>query len=608
MRVWWLLSFLAAGLRSFPAWRRPAPGEQDGRPGPPSRFHSFAGRHVRVLAALMLAIAALVAVPGAASARQVMISNINQNASGNTNVDLTAIAQGFTTGGAGGGYTLDSIEVAFARINRENYNLLTVTLHSASGSNPGAKVADLTLPERPSSTAATTLRFTAPDNTQLTANTVYYLVLDCNTSSGIVSCGNAAVTNSNGHDAGAITGWSIADGLRTSLSNADTQWTGSSNAIRIRISRTAPEMYVEFNNVGIEDGDTTPRRADNTDIGEADWQASTGYATGLYLIHNTGRDTLELTGNPRVAVSGTDSGDFTVITQPDATVEPGGVTRAVVRFNPSRRGLHAATLSIANNDPNENPYNFTIKGTGTHRRIELQGNNRRIAHDDTTPTHTDHTDFGSIGVPGSFTTRTFTIFNAGSDSLGLTGNPRVAVSGRHAGDFTVTRQPAGATVSASGLRRFTVRFQPSATGERRATLSIAHNGLDSSTSATTGSRTPYTFAVKGTGTGVPEIDVLGKNMSIPDEDISPSTADGTNFGSLAAAGGMLTRTFTIRNTGLAALSLTRISVSGPHAADFTVTMSPASSVAAGGSTMFKDDHPEIRPVGVRGAAGHGLDR
>jgi len=38
-----------------------------------------------------------------------------------------------------------------------------------------------------------------------------------------------------------------------------------------------------------------------------------------------------------------------------------------VTFDPSAEGVRTATISIANNDADENPYNFAIQGTGTDR-------------------------------------------------------------------------------------------------------------------------------------------------------------------------------------------------------------------------------------------------
>ena len=67
--------------------------------------------------------------------------------------------------------------------------------------------------------------------------------------------------------------------------------------------------------------------------------------------------------------------------------------------------------------------------------------------------------------------------------------------------------------------------------------------------------------------------------------------DLTDFGDVEQATGSLTQTFTIRNTGSAALNLTTVAtklvtIAGANAADFTLVTPPAATVAAGGTTTF----------------------
>lgn len=126
--------------------------------------------------------------------------------------------------------------------------------------------------------------------------------------------------------------------------------------------------------------------------------------------------------------------------------------------------------------------------------INLRGNGATIASGDTTPSAADHTDFGSAQV-GGVLTRTFTIENTGTAPLNLTGTPKVAVSGTHAADFTVTTQPAS-PVAAGGATTFVVTFTPGAAGLRTATVSIANDDAN---------ETPYTFAIRGVGINPPSI-------------------------------------------------------------------------------------------------------
>lgn len=115
--------------------------------------------------------------------------------------------------------------------------------------------------------------------------------------------------------------------------------------------------------MAVADGDATPSTSDSTDFGTVNLGQTLSVT---YTITNSGGTTLTLSGTPKVAVSGTHSSDFTVTTQPSSPVSAnGGTTTFVVKFTPSATGVRSATLSIANDDSNENPYNFSIQGSGS---------------------------------------------------------------------------------------------------------------------------------------------------------------------------------------------------------------------------------------------------
>jgi uncharacterized delta-60 repeat protein len=89
------------------------------------------------------------------------------------------------------------------------------------------------------------------------------------------------------------------------------------------------------------------------------------------------------------------------------------------------------------------------------------------------------------------------------------------------------------------------------------------------------------------GPTAPELVVTGNSTLITDSDITPSTADHTDFGSAQITSGSVTRTYTVQNSGDGTLTLGSVTITGTHAADFIVTAQPAASVAAGGSTTFQ---------------------
>ncbi len=84
----------------------------------------------------------------------------------------------------------------------------------------------------------------------------------------------------------------------------------------------------------------------------------------------------------------------------------------------------------------------------------------------------------------------------------------------------------------------------------------------------------------------PEINVRGNSVSIADNDITPSLADHTDFGSVAW-GNNFVRTFTIENTGTANLLINSVSIGGPQAANYLITLLPSNPIAPGGSTTIE---------------------
>ena len=93
-----------------------------------------------------------------------------------------------------------------------------------------------------------------------------------------------------------------------------------------------------------------------------------------------------------------------------------------------------------------------------------------------------------------------------------------------------------------------------------------------------------------TGTPTPKINLKGNGNSISNGDSTPSVTDDTDFGNTNVTSGTVVRTFTIENTGTAALSLTGLSpfleISGTNVGDFSVTAIPSNSIAASSSTTF----------------------
>ncbi len=158
---------------------------------------------------------------------------------------------------------------------------------------------------------------------------------------------------------------------------------------------------------------------------------------------------------------------------------------------------------------------------GLSSEINIQGNSVTITDGDTVPSETDDTDFGARSVASGSTTKTFTIQNTGTATLALTGDaPYVALGGAHADDFSVTTAPSS-SVAAGGSTTFDITFDPSWTGTRTATVSIANNDSNED---------PYTFSIQGTGTNLaPVINNLnGDSVTYIEGDLPINLDDGAN--------------------------------------------------------------------------------
>ncbi|WP_341228624.1 ELWxxDGT repeat protein, partial [uncultured Arcticibacterium sp.] len=141
----------------------------------------------------------------------------------------------------------------------------------------------------------------------------------------------------------------------------------------------------------------------------------------------------------------------------------------------------------------QEPFIYLSPNLSVEPEINLKGNGVSISDGDTSPRTADDTDFGLLSVSSGTVVKTFTIENTGDGALNLTGtSDKVTITGTHSGDFTVTVQPTSPVAASNGTTTFSIRFDPTASGTRTATVNIPNNDSNEN---------PYTFAISGTGTG-----------------------------------------------------------------------------------------------------------
>ena len=347
--------------------------------------------------------------------------------------------------------------------------------------------------------------------------------------------------SSNNND-GSLSGFAL-NGLASNWVN--------SNALQLLSPEL--EVYTGIDNSGVA---ITDAQALPVDFGSA---VQTTDITQTFAIENTGTADLNISG---ISVTGT---DFTVSSALTA-ISAGTTETFTITLSGASTGTFNSTVSIVNDDSNENPFTFNITGTITaapEPEINLFAgtDNTGAAITDAQPTAID---FGSA-VQTTDITQTFAIENTGTADLNISG---ISVTGT---DFTVSS--ALTAISAGTTETFTITLSGASTGTFNSTVSIVNDDSNEN---------PFTFDITGTITATPEPEItvfLGNdNTGTAITDAQAGTID---FSS-AVQGSDITQTFAIENIGSADLNISSISVSGT---DYSIT-SVITTITAGTTETF----------------------
>jgi alpha-tubulin suppressor-like RCC1 family protein len=124
----------------------------------------------------------------------------------------------------------------------------------------------------------------------------------------------------------------------------------------------SPEINLQGNGINIMAGDTNPTTIDNTNFGNTLLGIP---VSKTFTIANTGGANLNLSGTPPIALTGSGCAAFRVTIPPLTPVAASGDTTFTIEYQPTTVGTHICTVSIVNDDSNENPYDFNILGKTT---------------------------------------------------------------------------------------------------------------------------------------------------------------------------------------------------------------------------------------------------
>lgn len=244
-------------------------------------------------------------------------------------------------------------------------------------------------------------------------------------------------------------------------------------------------------------------------------------------VTNTGSIPMVL-GNGAVTGSGASSFETTADTCSSATLDVGSSCQVSVRFSPSSVGEKTADYTITDNSPTS-PHVISLTGTGIAPVATL---NKTSA------------DFGSQLVGTTSGNVGVAVKNTGAGSLVI---GTTTITGQDATDFVVApgSNCAGATLAAGNTCLIVLRFKPTATGARAATLSITHNAANS----------PSTVALTGTGTA-------------PEAGPAPTSID---FGVQQVGATSVPHVVTLNNPGTAPLHVSGLGIDGANAGDFSTS-------------------------------------
>jgi len=178
------------------------------------------------------------------------------------------------------------------------------------------------------------------------------------------------------------------------------------------------------------------------------------------------------------------------------------------------------------------------------QNLVVLGNQQVVADGDITPSLLDGTDFGVVPAGGAPVSRVFFVYNNGPNEVLL---DQASVQGP---GFEIETMPQ-TILPGYGIASFVVKLTPALPGPTQGTVRV---GSSSNQVA------PFSCRVQA-DVKAPELRVSGGGNLIASGDSSPSTADGTDFGTVIR-GKSAERQFTLANPGSADLVVTRIDVSG----------------------------------------------
>ncbi len=313
----------------------------------------------------------------------------------------------------------------------------------------------------------------------------------------------------------------------------------------------AASIKIVGNGQRITPGDTSASRDDFTDYGPMALSGPITQAGRQYTIRNQGDAPMSLTG-ARVTITGTDASQFVLSKKPVGTIAAGGASTFRIKFDPTSAGVKRATVTVYSVSQ-KTRYTFSIAARGVETSA-ITGAGTRIAK--------LTTGSGIAASNGVVLKMNYTGFRADGLVFDSSLNPG--------------REPFTFGLGGNVITGWNKGFVGTKAGDKIVLFIPADEAYGSAGSgANIPPNTPLIFETTTIGIIGPSIKAQGANSTdIADGDTTPSSIDGTAFGSTSTS---ITKSFTLLAdvseagaTPALTDQTTPIHVTGANAHDFVV--------------------------------------
>jgi hypothetical protein len=402
-----------------------------------------------------------------------------------------------------------------------------------------------------------------------------------NTGGEVLSVGSVAVTGANAGDfiATANCAAPLSSDNSCNISIVFTPSAAGSRKAILTVNDTAGAQTAQLTGTGV-----APQSAVTLVPGTLSFAATnqgTTSAPQVVTVTSSGAAPLHISS---VAVSGANAGDFNLV--------PGGCNGAypvnascsiTATFTPFADGFRTASITIVDDAP-DSPQSVQLSGTGTGTGVPVGKPGASLSPNSIS--------FSSTTQGATSGAQSITLSSSGTAPLHISANSPILLMGANPNDFVMSNGCTQVSYAAGGACTIGVKFSPTATGQRSATLTVSDDAPNSPQSVTlTGNSATTAFTLAPAASGGTSVTIIAGQIATYNLLLVPG-AGFTGSVSLACGGGPAMATCMAQTASNNASSGT-ISVTGVNAVPFTVTVATVASGSIPVSSLWQ---PRLRSL------------